>query len=505
MGELELLFALLFAAVLLVRAADRLHIPYPIVLVLAGLVLAFVPGVPAVDMDPHVVLLVFIPPLLMSAGWSSSARELRAESRALGFLALALVLVTTGVVAVAAHELVDGLPWPAAFMLGAVIAPTDAVAAVATFSTVRVPERVRRLVEGESLINDATGLTAFRVAVGAATAGTFSLLDATTEFVLAAVGGAVVGAVVAKFFLFAIRKQSDVTVSVMLTILAAYASYIAAEEIHASGILAAATCGVVSGWKQSDYFDADTRLTATAFWRILTFGLEAMLFVLLGLQLESAAAGVDHVGALVAAGAALAALTILVRMLFALIPVAPGLGLRERVVVGWCGMRGAISLAAALSIATDIPGRDEVIFLTFVVILITLVGQGLTLPAVVRALRLPSERVWSPEEAIARLEAAQTALDRLDELEDDHRIGEEPLRRLRDLYRARFQQCVAVLGGEKAPDVADEQRVRYSTVRRDLIQSERAAVLMLRNDGRISQETQRLVERDLDLEEARLR
>ena len=181
MGELELLFALLFAAVLLVRAADRLRIPYPIVLVLAGAALAFIPGVPRVELDSHVVLLVFVPPLLMSAGWSSSARELRAESRALGFLALALVLATTSLVAVAAHGLVDGMTWPAAFMLGAVIAPTDAVAAVATFSSVRVPDRVRRLVEGESLINDATGLTGFRVALGAATAGTFSLLDATVR------------------------------------------------------------------------------------------------------------------------------------------------------------------------------------------------------------------------------------------------------------------------------------------------------------------------------------
>jgi len=505
-GELELLFALLFAAVLLVRAADRLHVPYPIVLVLGGLALALVPGVPRVDMDPHVVLLVFVPPLLMSAGFNSSARELRAEGRMLGFLALALVLVTTGVVAVAAHTLVDGLPWAAAFMLGAVIAPTDAVAAVATFSSVRVPDRVRRLVEGESLINDATGLTAFRVALGAATAGTFSLLDATAEFVLAGLGGALIGGVFARLFLLAIRKQSDVTVSVLLTVLAAYASYIAAEELGASGILAAAVCGVVSGWNQSSFFDADTRLTATAFWGILTFGLEAMLFILLGLELEAVVAAIDHgVGMLIAIGVALAVVTIVVRLLCALIPVAPGLTLRERAVVGWCGMRGAISMAAALSIAADIPGRDEVVFLTFVVILVTLLGPGLSLPWVVRALHIAGEREWSPEEAIARLEAAQTALDRLDELEDDHLIAEEPLRRLRELYRARFKQCVAVLGGQKAPDTADEQRLRYSAVRRDLIQAERAAVLGLRDEGRISQETQRLIERDLDLEEARLR
>jgi CPA1 family monovalent cation:H+ antiporter len=207
MGDLEVLFALLFGAALLVRIADHARIPYPIVLVLGGLALAFVPGI-GIEVEPEVILLVFVPPLLLSAGWYSSPRELRSESRALGLLALALVLVTTSVVAVAAHLLVDGFSWPAAFMLGAVIAPTDAVAAVATFSSVRVPDRVRRLVEGESLINDATGLAGFRVALGAATAGTFSLLDATVEFLVAGVGGALVGAVVAKFFLLAIRTSS---------------------------------------------------------------------------------------------------------------------------------------------------------------------------------------------------------------------------------------------------------------------------------------------------------
>ena len=193
------------------------------------------------------------------------------------------------------------------------------------------------------------------------------------------------------------------------------------------------------------------------------------------------------------------------RSIFALLPLAPGLSRRERIVVGWCGMRGAISLAAALSIPMGTDGREEVIFLTFIVILVTLLGQGLTLPWVIRVLKLEGEREWSPEEAIARLEAAQSALDRLDELEEEQRIGEEPLRRLRDLYRARFRQCVAVIGGEKTPDVLQEQRMRFGEVRRDLIQAERAAVLGLRNEGKVSQEVQRQIERDLDLEEARLR
>jgi CPA1 family monovalent cation:H+ antiporter len=305
-----------------------------------------------------------------------------------------------------------------------------------------------------------------------------------------------------------IRRQPDVTVSVFLTLAAAYLSYILAEEVHASGILAAAVAGLYSGWHQSEFFDADTRLTAVAFWRIMVFALEALLFVLLGLELREvvdAVGGREQALQLVATGAILGGLTIVVRLAFAVAPVAPELTLRERVVVGWCGMRGAISLAAALSIEAGVSGRAKVIFLTFVVILVTLLGQGLTLPALIRGLRLQSGREWSPEEAIARLEAAQSALDRLDELEDEARVGEEPLRRLRDLYRARFRQCVAVLGGENAPEAVDEQRLRYSDLRRELIQTERAAVLGLRNEGKVSQDVQRLIERDLDLEEARLR
>src|SRR3954468_20912465 len=226
-GDLETLFALLFAAVLLVRVADNVGVPYPIVLVLGGLGLAFVPGIDPIVLDAHVVLLVFVPPLLLSAGWHSSPRELRAESRALGFLALALVLVTMAIVAVAAHELVGALTWPAAFMLGAVVAPTDAVAAVATFASVRVPERVKLLVQGESLINDATGLTAFSVALVAADKG-FSLDVALLDFALKAAGGTAVGIAVAWVILRAIGRQHDVTVSVLLTVLAAYTSYIAA-------------------------------------------------------------------------------------------------------------------------------------------------------------------------------------------------------------------------------------------------------------------------------------
>jgi Na+/H+ antiporter len=499
--DLEVLFALMFAAVVLVRAADRLGIPYPLVLVLGGLGLAFVPAMPVVELESEVVLLLFVPPLLASAGWDASPRELWAESRALGLLALALVLVTMIAVAVPAHALVDGLSWPAAFMLGAVVAPTDAVAAVATFASVRVPERVRLLVQGESLINDATGLTAFRVALGA-TAG-FSLTHAFEEFVLAAAGGALVGVAVAWVALPLISRQPDVMVSVLLTVLAAYASYVAAEAIHASGILAAAIFGVYSGWRQPEFFDAATRLTAGAFWGILVFSLEALLFVLLGLQLEAIVDDVEGatIGWLLVAGVILSAVAVAVRLAFALLPLAPGLSLKERVIVGWCGMRGAISLAAALSIGAGVDGRAEVLFLTFIVILVTLVGQGLTLPALVRALKLPVEAVSGSEEALARRAAAEAALARLDELDAEGRIDDELLQRMRRLFEVRARRGTAF---EAGPGAVPEKRLRLDELRRDLYEIQRGAILALRDQGVIGQDVQRAIERELDLEEARL-
>ncbi len=510
MGDLEYLFALLLAAVLLVRAADLVHLPYPIVLVLGGLAVAFVPGLPDLELEPDAVLLVFLPPLLMSAGWYASPRELKAESRALGALALVLVLVTMTAVAVVAHALVDGLPWAAAFVLGAVVAPTDAVAAIATFSRVTVPARVSRLVQGESLINDATGLTAFKVAVAAAVTGTFAPGHALLDFVWAAAGGAAVGIVVSRVSIQLLRRVDDVSVVVVLTVLVAYASYIAAEEIGASGVLACVACGLYSGWHQSEFLDADKRLTASAFWTILVFALETLLFVLLGVQFDTVVNELHGRSAatMVVAGLAVSAVVIAVRAAFALLKLSDDISRRERIVIGWCGMRGAVSLSAALGAPLAMPGRPEVIILTYAVILVTLVGQGLTLPVVIRALKLDREREWSLDEAIARLEAAQAALDRLDELEAEGEVDGEQLRRLREVYRGRFRQCMAVVSGDRREEALDEARTRrerLSTLRRDVMDTERSTLLRLRDEGRIGQDTVRLIERDLDLDEARLR
>lgn len=523
MHDIEFLIAVLFAAAVLVRLADLISIPYPIVLVIGGVAIGFVPGLPDIELEPEAIFLVFLPPLLHASGFAASPQELRTAAAQLVSLTFVLVLVTMGAVALVAHEAI-GLSWTAAFVLGAILAPTDPVSAAATFSRLGVPERVSVAVEAEAMLNDAAALVAYRVAVGAAVAGTFSLDHAAWEFVRSAAGGVLVGLAIGWVGQRLQRKLSDVPLAIFLSVLFAYGAYIGAEEIGASGVLATVVCGVWFGWHSHEMFDADTRLSAIAFWEVLVFGLNTTLFVLLGLQFESvlddARAG-GGTGELLLDVALVSAVVVGVRLVWVGVPpllarVLPaaqradtGDNWRERLIVGWSGMRGAISLAAALALSETIAERELLIFITVGVIAVTLVGQGLTLGPLMRALGIESEREWSPDEAIARLEAAQAALDRLDELEQEERISEERLRRMRELYRARFRRCMAVIGGEGGDDGraardAHDTVERYSALRRELIGVERDAILGLRNDGRLRQETMRAIERDLDLEEARL-
>jgi monovalent cation/hydrogen antiporter len=490
-----------------VRLADLAAIPYPIVLVVGGLAIGLVPALPNVELAPEVVFLVFLPPLLHAAGYAASPRELKAEIRALSYLAISLVLLTMVAVAVVAHALVPGLSWAEAFVLGAVVAPTDPVSAAATFTRIPVPERVSLLVEGEAMLNDATALVAYRLAVAAALSGTFHAGSAAVDFVLSAVGGIAIGLAAGWLEVRVLRRQAETALTIFLTVGAAYGGYIAAEEAGVSGVLAVVTSGLYLGWFSHLAFDADTRLSALSFWGVLVFGLNAMLFTLLGLQLPGLVEelrGELSLGDLTGAAFVVSLTVVGLRVAAQFVPGAfPGGTWRERVVVGWSGMRGAISLAAALSVPLAVEARPQILYLTFVVLLVTLVGQGLTLPALLRALRVEGPRQWMPDEAVARLEAAQAALDRLDELEDEG-VDEDRLRRLRELYRARFRACMAVIGGQDGRPPPDPRR-EYGELRRDLIGVEREALLRLRGDGRLRQETWRLIERDLDLEEARLR
>jgi CPA1 family monovalent cation:H+ antiporter len=510
-ANVEYVLVLLIAAALLVRVAEFGKVPAPIVLVLGGLAIALVPGVKAIELEPDVVFLVFLPPLVYAAGWRTSPHELRAIVRPLALLSVGLVFVTAAVVAVVAHALVPGIGWAGAAVLGAVLAPTDAVSATSIFRRLGAPERVRLLVEGESMINDGTALVIYRIAVGIAVGGAFSAGDALLEFVVVAAGGVLAGLVVGFLSDLVVRRQNDAGLVIFISVLTAYSAYIGAEAIHVSGILAAVFAGLYAGYQSGRSLDADTRLSAVAFWGVSIFALEITLFVLLGLQLPTIVEALEQtssgVGELLLPAAAIAAASIGARLAFVFaMRTDAGDTAGQRFAVGWSGMRGAVSLAAALAIPLDVPGRPQIVFLSFALILITLVGQGLSLPFVIRALGLEEPRRWSDEEAVARMEAAQAALDRIDEIEDEERASEAQLRRLRDLYRARFRMCQAVLGGED-PETAMRQQLLadYGELRRELVGIERETLLALRGSGRLPQEVMRQVERDLDLEEARIR
>jgi Na+/H+ antiporter len=526
MSDAETLIVLVAVAVVLVRVADVVAIPFPIVLVLGGLGIGFLPGGPTLEIDPDVLFLVFLPPLLQSAGYYSSPQELRAEVGPLSGLVLGLSLVTMVAVAFVAQAVIPELGLGEALVLGAIVAPTDPVAAIATFSRVGVSDRVSTLVEGESMLNDATALVAYKVALAAVVTGTFGIGEAGLDLLLAVVGGVAVGVAVAAAAAYAIRRLDDVPVVIMTTLLTSYFTFSLAEEIGASGVLAVVTAGLWFGWRAHEILDADMRLTSSAFWRVLVFGLNAVLFILLGLQFPDILSRVGEqfsVPEIIGYGLLVSGVVAAVRLTWQFLPSALGRWLpaaralatgddwRERFLIGWSGMRGAVSLAAALALPLELDSgasfaqRDLIIYLTVAVILFTLVVQGLTLPALVRALGLGMEEPWSPDEAVARLAAAQAALDRLEELETGgDPIPETALERLRELYRARFARCVASLSGDGRPISIENPLEGYRSTRQQLIAAERSVLLGLRNEGRLKADVFRRIQRDLDLDEARL-
>ena len=514
MDDIEFLFALLVAVVLLVPLARRLELPYPIFLVLGGLGLGALPGVPEIELEPEVVFLVFVPPLVHAAGYQASPRRLLRDARPIALAAVVLVGLTIAAVAVVAHALVDGLSWPAAWVLATVLAPTDLVAATAVFRRLGAPERVVNLIEGENLVNDATALTAWRVAVAAAGAGVFTAGDAAVELVLVAGGGTALGLAGGYAVAWLRRRLDDTLVEITVTLLTPYVVFIAAEQLEMSGILAAVVSGLYLGMRDPVLTDAGTRLQAWGFWEVFVFLLESLLFVLVGLQFPALVdeLGDDALGDLLLSGVLLSLVVMAVRMAhqFTVLELDERIGgrepipWRERAVVGWAGMRGAVSLAVALAVPLDIGGRDEIIFLTIVVIVVTLTTQGLTLPALIRALRFPQEQPDERHQAMVRFRTIEAALDHIGQisLEGDG-FGEATIERARSLYAQRAHQ----LAGECADGVPlpDSDTEAWLRLRVNLLQVERGRLTQLRDDGEITSPQMVAVQRDIDLELERLR
>jgi len=528
MSEPVLLVFGLAAAVAFAIVAKRLALPYPIVFVLAGTVLAFVPGLPEVRIAPDWIFLSILPPLLFSAGWSTDWVLFRANLRPILLLAVGLVVATTAVVAVVAERIVPGLGLAGALVLGAIVSPPDAIAAAATFERFSVPRRIVAILEGEGLVNDATALVIYGYAVAAAVVGGFSLVHAAGSFVLVALGGIAVGVVVEWFVERLARalnrlELSDSLIDNLMIIATPYAAYLGAEALHVSAVLATVVAGIRLGRRSAVIFSPETRLVGENVWVLWIYVINAYVFLAIGLQLRGFVHDGSQALALLPAALAISALLIVVRLLWiypsAWLPRKLFARVNERdpmppwqnlALIGWTGMRGIVSLAAALALplaaanGAPFPGRDAIVFVTFVVIFVTLVGQGLSLIPLVRWLGLGREGDGEEREIDVRVAALEAGLRKIDELgARAHGAQErEVLDRLRDEYVHRVQHLrshAAGAHGEETPASRFDHEAQTAA-----LQAERAAIMRLRDRGDIPDEIFRKVQYDLDLAETRL-
>jgi monovalent cation/hydrogen antiporter len=523
----EVLLCVLAAVTALSGVARRTGIPAPFVLVLAGLAASFVPGVPEVELDPHLVLVLVLPPLLYAAALSTAYADFGDNLRPIGLLSVGLVLVTTAAVAGVASLVVPDLPLAAAFALGAIVAPPDAVAATAVGRRMALPRRVLVILEGESLLNDATALVSYRIAVGAAVAGGASVGGALGDFAVAAVGGALVGLALGVVVAALRRRLHDPLLENALSLLTPFAAFLPAEQLHASGVLAVVVTGLYLGRRAPVLLSSGARLQGQALWGMVTFLLEGLVFALIGLQLPQV---LDTLGDDTALGVttamAVTATAVLVRFAWVFpatyLPRVLSARLRARdpappwrypFLIGWAGMRGVVSLAAAFALPRDMPGRDLILFVTFCVIITTLLAQGMTLPWLVRRLDLDDDGAAErTEKAIATADhhVARMALQELERLEDDvpDRVADE----LRHHLEERVRRAHAILGGcpgEHEYDdgaTADDRRalvdaVTAAQVRRQLLDVERAELLRLYRERDIDDEVLRAMQQQLDVEE----
>ena len=500
------LLALLTAVAALVALAPTLRVPYPILLVVGGLALGFIPGIPELSLPPEVVLVGILPPLLYSAAFFTGLRELRANLGQISLLAVGLVVATMVAVAGVAHVATD-LSWAGCFVLGAVVSPTDPIAATAIARRFGVPRQIVSVVEGESLVNDATALVLYAAAVAAVVSGSFSIWSAGFDFLLSVVGGLAVGLAVGWVVALVRIRLDNIPAEILIALLCGYLAYIPAQALGVSGVLAAVAIGVYLGWRAPELSTPAMRMQGRAVFETLVFVVNALLFTLIGLQLRPIldTLGGESTGSLILDAFVVVAAVMLVRLAWVFT-------VRPRdypAVIGWMGMRGAVTLAAALALPLEtdagaaFPGRELIIFIAFAVILGTLLGQGLTLPALIKHLHLEDDGLEQKEDTKARVHAADAALERLEELLDEDWVRPETADRLRGLYtfrRTRFQARYDV----EDDGAIEQQSQAYQRLRRELLEAERAAIVALRRDGRISDDVMRRVERDLDLEDSRL-
>ncbi|RQR66305.1 Na+/H+ antiporter [Burkholderia sp. Bp9125] len=505
------------AIVALECIAKRVRLPPAAALLVGGVGIAFIPGLPPINLDPDLVLVVFLPPLLMDGAYFSVWEEFKRNVGGILLLAIGAVVFTTLAVGLAVHWAVPSLPWAACFTLGAIVSPPDAVAAKAVLERVALPRRLMVLLEGESLLNDAAGLVLFRFAVAAALTGAFSLQHAVLRFAELGLGGVVVGFVVGRLVVWFLKKLDDDYLVVTVAVLAGWIAYIAGEMLEVSGVIATVTAGMIFGWHQHEVFSAAVRTRATAFWQVIVFLLEALVFVLIGLSLRGVVhrlGGFEQVlGTMMPAVLAVLAAVVVSRFLwiyavevlkwptrwFTRSACRPDW--KAATVMSWAGMRGVVTLAVALSLPDTMPGRDLILVAAFAVILVTVLLQGTTIGPLIRLLRLPQQphghaaHHLSEPQAWARVEAAQlAAIQPL--VRDASGVVIHP--RLLEQYTYRAELTARL---QDEPAFPDSARAAHYDVVLAAIAAGRAELLRLHRSGCIHDEMLHALERDLDLQE----
>jgi Na+/H+ antiporter len=520
MHVLQIVLLLLICAVALGWIARRFRFPYPIALVIGGSVLGFVPGLPQFPFDPEFILVLVLPPILYQAALLTSWRDFKANLRPIGLLAVGLVIVTTLAVAATLKLLIPQVPWAFAFVLGAIVSPPDAVAATAILSRLNIPRRVVTVLEGESLVNDATGLVIYKFAVAAALTGVFSASDAGIQFVLVAAGGIALGMFLSLVFVLIHRHLGDAFIEVITSLTVPYAAYIFAESLQVSGVLAVVAAGLVRGRYSPEMVSAEMRILARSVWNLLVFMLNSVIFILIGTRLSGIVARLGGYSAweLCIYGALVSAVAIAVRFAW-IYPVThlprvlrayfhgqkPGRPEAEFFIMGWCGMRGIVSLAAALALPVTtqneapFPYRDLIVFLTFVVIAVTLVLQGLTLKPLIRRLKVGTDWSAQEERQRARFAMVNAAIAAIDDVARRENIPME----LAERIRADFAEKLT-LALPAAAMVASPQAAMIKRLRKAAVQGERRELIRVWRDNQISDEVLHELEELLDYQESHL-
>ncbi|MEP6684330.1 MAG: Na+/H+ antiporter [Parafilimonas sp.] len=526
MENVSVIIILLFAITFLGVISNKYKFPFPIILVLSGVVISLIPSLPVITLSPDVVFLIFLPPLLYAAAWNTSWHDFKAAIRPIGLASIGLVFLTTALVAITAHYIIPGMTWPLSFLLGAIVSPSDAVAATSVTKGLGLSPRINAILEGESLVNDASGLIAYRYALTAIAAGNFIFWQAGLNFLWVGAAGIGIGLAIG-YIIYIIHKKfiCDPLIEVTLTFLTPFASYLLAEHFGVSGVLAVVSTGLFVSLRSADIFSNQSRIMAYAVWDVVVYILNSLIFILIGLQLRSVMQGIHDYSAtsLIIYGLAISFVVIIVRFVWTvpstLLPRWLSKRIREKeifdprnmVVFGWAGMRGVVSMAAALALpmtmkdGTEFPHRNLIIYLTFCVILSTLVLLGSTLSWIIRKIKLKPYSIVA-EEYDVRTKVVTAAINYIEE--NLSLSSDELLHNIKSKYEVKYNRLQKTdlpanyFGkGEKLPGNIFND---FSKMQIDLLSIERKMLSQMHRKGNASEEIVRKIEKELDLEETRL-